>query len=173
MTVHIRSGRGRQSRAVILVFLLLFVARATVASDNSAAAQSTTQPVPSKPAKERDRDRLLAIRAATIAAHEYAKAHEQKIPTTEQLAEQMGIASQDFQYRVVPSGSWDQHLKRVKGDWPEVLITEKNGGGDGKWAFGFVDGMCILQSVEAYKEHENSGALQVISEATTKPSSAP
>jgi hypothetical protein len=85
----------------------------------------------------------------------------------------MGIAAKDFQYRVVPSGSLNQHMKRVKGDWPEVLIAEKQGGENGKWAFGFVDGMCSIQSVESYRQMENSAALQVISEGSTKPSSAP
>jgi hypothetical protein len=116
---------------------------------------------------------LTAVRAATLAALDYAKAHEQAIPTTEQLAKHMGIAAKDFQYRVVPSGTLNKHMKRVKGDWPEVLIAEKQGGENGKWAFGFVDGMCSIQSVESYRQMENSAALQVISEGSTKPSSAP
>jgi hypothetical protein len=114
--------------------------------------------------------RLLAIRRATLAAIDYAEKHEQTIPTTEELANHMGAAPNDFKFRVVPSGSLDKHMKRVKGDWPEVLIAEKTGGEDGEWAFGFVDGMCSIQSAASYKEFNNSAAVQAISEATTRPS---
>jgi hypothetical protein len=161
------------SLAILLgTFLLLTTPCPTRAGDNTADKPST-QPAATKPAAERDQERLLAVRAVTLAAVDYAKEHDQAIPTTEQLAKQMGVAAKDFQYRVVPSGSLNKHMKRVKGDWPEVLIAEKQGGENGKWAFGFVDGMCSIQTVDSYRKLENSAALQVISEASTKPSPAP
>jgi hypothetical protein len=141
--------------------------------ENVYATRPSTQSAATKPAEERDQDRLISIRAVTLAALDYAKAHDQTIPTTEELAKQMGSAPNDFQYRVVPSGSLDKHMKRVKGDWPEVLIAEQRGGASGKWAFGFVDGMCTIQSVASYRKMENAAALQVIAEASTKPTSSP
>jgi hypothetical protein len=107
----------------------------------------------------------------TLAAIKYVRAHDQNIPTTEQLAKALQIAPGKFRYRVVPSGLMKDHMKRVKGDWPEVLITEKPGGDENKWAFGFVDGMCMINSPQSYKKMENSGALQAIAKATTRPAS--
>ncbi len=157
--------------SLCLVAALLIWPNITCAADK-ATTKPSTRPATTKPAEERDRERLLAVRVATLAALDYAEAHEKTIPTTEQLAKQMGVASKEFQYRVVPSGSLDKHMTRVKGDWPEVLIAENQGGEDGKWTFGFVDGMCSIETVESYREMENSAALQVISEASTRPSSA-
>ncbi|HEY8667812.1 MAG TPA: hypothetical protein VIL86_14185 [Tepidisphaeraceae bacterium] len=170
MTAYVRFTLWPLS--IFLVVILLMSTQPLLRADDIGNKPST-QPATTKPAEERNHERLIAIRAATVAAYEYAKAHEQAIPTTEQLAKQMGVETKDFQYRVVPSGSLDKHMKRVKGDWPEVLIAEKQGGEDGKWAFGFVDGMCSIQSVESYREMENSAALQAIPEASTKPIAAP
>ena len=172
MSARPQIARSQVSLSLVVVSLLISAPDMASAAD-SATTRLSTRPATTKPAKERDQARLLAVRAATLAALDYAKAHEQAIPTTEQLAKDMGVAARDFQYRVVPSGSLDNHMKRVKGDWPEVLIAEKQGGESGKWAFGFVDGMCSIQTVESYREMDNSAALQVISEATTKPSPAP
>jgi hypothetical protein len=114
---------------------------------------------------ETDQDRLLGVRKATLAALAYAEAHAGQIPTTAQLAGHMGIQSNEFRYVVVPTGLLHDHMERVSGDWPEVLVAEKHGGANGNWAFGFVDGMCSLQSIASYEEMHNSAALEAISQS--------
>lgn len=154
-----------------LVGLLLLMPQSSRGEIN-AATKPSTQPAATRPAVERDRERLIAIRGVTLAVHDYAETHEGEIPTTGELAKHMEIAPEDFDYRVVPDGLLADHMKRV-GGWPEVLIAEKHGGENDRWAFGFVDGMCSIQSVASYEEMENSPALHAISEATTtQPSSS-
>ena len=145
------------------------VALCSCSRANMAPAKATTQPstraAQSRPATSpvvSERDRLLGVRKAVIAARDYAKAHDQTLPTTEQLAHQMGTTPDKFEYEIVLRGRLDQHLKRVDGDWPEVLIREKHGGTNGKWAFGFVDGLCTLQTIASYKEMGNQPALKNI-----------
>lgn len=167
------SPSGRWQLVSCLVVLLLMTASPTTSADDSAATKPSTRPAATKPAEERERDRLIAVQQVTIAAIEYAVAHDQAIPTTEELAKHMEVAPDEFQYRVVPTGSLEQHMERVKGDWPEVLIAEKRGGEDGKWAFGFVDGMCTIQTIEGYEKMRNFAAIQAISKPSTRPSSEP
>ena len=127
MSVHPQIARSRVSLCLVVISLLISAPNTASAADNPTTRPST-RPAATKPAKERDRERLLAVHAATLASLDYAKAHEQTIPTTEQLAKHMGVAAKDFQYRVVPSGSLDKHMKRVKGDWPEVPDCGETGG---------------------------------------------
>ncbi len=146
MFSFIMSWRG----SLCLVVLLLMSALSAASAADNASTKPSTPPATTNPARERRIQRLLAIRAATVAAYHYAEAHDHAIPTTEQLAKYMGIAAKDFQYRVVPSGSLDK-MKSVHGDWP-VLIAEKHGGEKGEWAFGFADGHCSLGSEKVVSE---------------------
>jgi hypothetical protein len=158
--------------SISLLALLILTLAPAIRAENKPDTKRSDRPAATKPAEEeRAIERLVAIKTANNAAIDYAKKHEQAIPTTEELAKHMGIAPKDFAFRVVLSGSLDKHMKLVKGGWPEVLIAEKRGGEGGKWAFGYVDGLCSLRSAAAYKEDEDSAALQAIAEATTKPSS--
>jgi hypothetical protein len=159
-------------RSICLVVLLVMSALSAARAADTASAKPSTRPATTNPARARRIQRLLAIRAATMAAYNYAEAHDHAIPSTEQLAKSMGVAAKDFQYRVVRSGSLDKHIKRVNGDWP-ILIAEKHGGENGEWAFGFADGHCSIGSAKSYQKWEDTDALQIIREASTRLTTAP
>ena len=165
MTARPHSSRWPLEHYLVV---LLVVAALVVTTPDGQATAEPSRPAPTKPAEERDQERLLGIRAATLAALDYAKAHDRAIPTTEQLAKHMKVAPGEFNYRVLLSGSLDKHMERVKGDWPEVLIAEKQGGQRDKWAFGYVDGLCTIDSAAGYTEMNNAAALDAISKVKAK-----
>lgn len=108
-------------------------------------------------------NRVAAIHDVTGAAIRYADEHDGRLPTTGELAEYLGRASECFEYVVVLKGQHEDHLKRV-GGWPEVLVEEKNGMKHGEWAFGYVDGLATCDAAEGYIESDIDDALRSIRE---------
>jgi hypothetical protein len=151
-----------RTSTILAIASVLLAGGLSFAGGTTTSSSATTQ-------KSDDRGRLVKVRAAVDAVYAYADRHDGRIPTTEQLAEAMGIATSEFGYVVVPDGLLKDHMQRQRGDWPEVLIREKAPPpAGGKWAFGFADGMCSVGTVEEFKEMHNFPVLKQIEEAESK-----
>lgn len=109
-------------------------------------------------------NRLNDIQKVTISALEYADKHDGNLPTTDELAIYCKINPDEFGYIIVLSGNIEQHKKRV-GGYPKLLISEKNGGANDVWCFGFMDGLCLIMTIQDYKRDGNLAAVEQIEKA--------